>query len=112
MASNEKNKVKASANRWLLRETIGNLFLIAVLFGIVGRWNWWNGWAMSAIYLLWTLGTIVFILPVNPQMLAERQMSGVKKDSKKWDLVLVSLMGIFMLIAYVVACLDVRNGWT
>jgi len=111
-ASKKDPKVKKGALRWLFRETFGNLFLIAILFGIVGRWDWWNGWAMSAIYLLWTLGTIVFILPVNPQMLAERQMSGVKKDSKKWDLVMVSLMGVFMLAAYVVACLDVRNGWT
>lgn len=111
-AGQDNEKTKKDALRWLFRETFGNLFLIAILFGIVGRWDWWNGWALSGIYLLWSLGTIIFILPVNPQMLAERQMSGVKKDSKKWDLVLVSLMGVFMLIAYVIACLDVRNGWS
>ncbi len=113
MNANKKDpQVREGALRWLFRETFGNLFLIAILFGIVGRWDWWNGWAVSAIYLLWTLGTIVFILPVNPQMLAERHLRGVKKDSKKWDLALVSLMGIFMFATYLIACLDVRNGWS
>jgi protein-S-isoprenylcysteine O-methyltransferase Ste14 len=106
----EDPKVKTSALRWLIREMVGNLFLINILFGIIGRWDWWNGWAMSAIYLLWSLAAILFILPVNPQMLAER--SRPKADSKKWDVAMVGIMGVFILIAYVIACLDVRFGWT
>jgi protein-S-isoprenylcysteine O-methyltransferase Ste14 len=100
---------RKSALRWLIRETLGNLILVAMLFGIVGRWNWWNGWAMSATYLLWSLGCIIFIMPVNPEMLAER--SRPQAGSKKWDVVLVGVMGVFLLAAYVVACLDVRFGW-
>lgn len=102
-------RTKTSAVRWLIRETLGNIILIALLFGIVGRLDWWNGWAMSAAYLLWSLGSVIFILPVNPQMLAER--SRPQKGSKRWDVVMVSIMGVFVLITYVVACLDVRNGW-
>ncbi len=110
MDKNQKDtKVKTGATRWLIRETMGNLILIALLFGIVGRLDWWNGWAMSAAYLLWTLGSIIFILPVNPQMLAER--SRPHPDSKKWDLVIVGVMGIFVVSTYVVASLDVRNSW-
>ena len=100
---------KSGALRWLVRETVGNLFLIAMLFGIVGRWDWWNGWALCAIYLLASLASIIFILPVNPQLLAER--SRPKAGSKPWDVVMVSLMGVFLLIAYGIACLDVRFGW-
>jgi protein-S-isoprenylcysteine O-methyltransferase Ste14 len=102
--------VKTGALRWLLRETFGNLFLIAILFGIVGRLDWWNGWALAAIYLLWSLGSIIFILPNNPQMLAER--SRPKAGFKNWDFVLVSSMGIMVLVTYVVSCLDVRLGWS
>ena len=105
----EDPKVKTGAMRWLIRELVGNIFLVAILFGIVGRWDWWNGWAMSAIYLLWSLAAIIFILPVNPQMLAER--SRPKAGSKKWDVVMVGSMGTFLLMSYGVACLDVRYGW-
>ena len=109
-ADENKPEVKTKALRWLVRETVGNLFLIALLFGIVGRLNWWNGWALSAIYILWTLGSIIFILPVNPQMLAER--SRPKAGGKKWDVIMVGTMGVFLMAAYIIACLDVRFGWS
>jgi protein-S-isoprenylcysteine O-methyltransferase Ste14 len=105
----ETSSTKQSALRWLRRETIGNLVLIALLFGIVGRWDWWNGWALSAVYILWSLGTVIFILPVNPQMLAERAQP--PKDRKQWDFIAVSVMGVFLLATYLVACLDVRFSW-
>jgi protein-S-isoprenylcysteine O-methyltransferase Ste14 len=108
-AKSENPKQKTGALRWLIRETLGNLILIAMLFGIVGRLDWWNGWAMSAAYLLWSLGCIIFIMPVNPQMLAER--SRPQAGSKKWDVAMVGIMGVFLLTAYAVACLDVRFGW-
>lgn len=101
-------KSKKTAIRWLVRETTGNLFLIALMFGIAGDWSWWNGWALSAVYILWTLGTVIFILPVNPEMLAERSRP---KDMKTWDKILLTFMGIFMMALYVVAALDFRLGW-
>jgi protein-S-isoprenylcysteine O-methyltransferase Ste14 len=106
---NQNHNPKKGALRWLLRETIGNLVLILILFGLVGRWDWWNGWALSAVYILWSLGSIIFILPVNPQMLAER--SRPQKGAKKWDVAMVSAMSVFLLATYIIACLDVRFGW-
>jgi len=105
----ETSTTRKGALRWLRRETIGNLVLILILFGIVGRWDWWNGWALSAVYILWSLGAAIFILPVNPQMLAERARP--PKDRKQWDFIAVSIMGVFLLVTYLVACLDVRFGW-
>lgn len=105
----EISTTRKGALRWLRRETIGNLVLILILFGIVGRWDWWNGWALSAVYILWSLGAAIFILPVNPQMLAERARP--PKDRKQWDFIAVSIMGVFLLVTYLVACLDVRFGW-
>lgn len=102
-------KSKKTAIRWLIRETTGNLFLIALLFGFAGDWSWWNGWALSAVYILWTLGTVIFILPVNPEMLAERSRP---KKMKTWDKILLTLMGIFMMALYVIAALDFRLGWS
>lgn len=102
-------KSKKTAIRWLVRETSGNLFLIALLFGFAGDWSWWNGWALSVIYILWTLGSVIFILPVNPEMLAERSRP---KKMKTWDKILLTLMGFFMMALYVVAALDFRLGWT
>lgn len=103
-------QVKKGAARWLLRETFGNLILIAILFGLVGRWDWWPGWALSAVYILWSLGTLIFIMPVNPAMLAERARPN--RDTRRWDVTLLTLMGVWLLVTYVVACLDARWGWS
>lgn len=108
--SQQDSKIKKGAIRWLVRETLGNLILIAILFGIVGRWDWWMGWALSGMYILWSAATAILILPVNPAMLVER--AHPHKDSKRWDMVLLSLMGILMIVEYVTASLDVRLGWS
>ncbi len=102
--------IRRGAFRWLRKETLGNLILIAILFGIVGRWDWWNGWAMSAIYIIWSVATGVLIMPRHPEMLAERARP--HPGTKKWDTILLALMGLMMVAEYVVACLDVRWGWS
>ncbi len=106
----QDTKVKTGAIRWLVRETLGNLILIAILFGVVGRWDWWMGWALSGMYVLWSASIAVLILPVNPAMLAERARP--YKDIKKWDMVVLVLMGNLMIVEYVIASLDVRLGWS
>jgi protein-S-isoprenylcysteine O-methyltransferase Ste14 len=108
--STQDPRVRRGAIRWLVRETLGNLILIAILFGIVGRWDWWMGWALSGVYIIWTALTAILILPVNPEMLAERARP--HPDTKKWDVVLLGLMGLFMVAQYVIASLDVRFSWS
>lgn len=109
-SSSETPEARRGAFRWLVRETLGNLILIAILFGIVGRWDWWMGWALSAVYIVWTVLTAVLILPVNPAMLAERARPHA--DTRRWDTALLAAMGLLMVVEYVVASLDVRLSWS
>lgn len=102
--------VRKGAVRWIVRETVGNLFLIALLFGIVGRWDWWAGWALSGIYIVWSVATTALILPVNPEMLAERARP--HRNVRAWDMALLVMLGVAMLAQYVLASLDARWGWT
>ena len=110
MTSTQEVNVRRGAARWVLRETAGNIILIVLLFGIVGRWDWWAGWALSAIYISWSVATAVLILPVNPEMLAERARP--RAGTKRWDVVMLGALGLAMVALYVVASLDARNGWT
>lgn len=103
--------VRRGAIRWVIRETAGNLILIALLFGIVGRWDWWAGWALSAIYIVWSVSTAILVLPVNPEMLAERARPRYG-DTRTWDMALLGLLGLAMIAQYVVASLDARWGWS
>ena len=104
-------QIRRGAIRWIVRETSGNIILIALLFGVVGRWDWWAGWALSGIYILWSVATAVLILPVNPEMLAERARPHYG-DTRTWDMALLGLLGLSMIAQYVVASLDARLAWS
>jgi protein-S-isoprenylcysteine O-methyltransferase Ste14 len=108
--STQDKNIRKGAMRWLVRETLGNLTLIAILFGIVGRWDWWMGWALSGIYIVWTVSSAVLILPINPAMLAERAHPA--SDTRKWDKIILAVMGLLMVAEFVIASLDVRLGWS
>jgi protein-S-isoprenylcysteine O-methyltransferase Ste14 len=110
MNATQDTTIKKGIIRWLARETLGNIVVIGILFGITGRWDWWMGWALSGMYILLTALSAIFILPVNPSMLVERAQPHT--DKRKWDTTLVGIMGILMLFEYALASLDVRMGWT
>ena len=103
-------KTKRGAVRWLVRETMGLLMLVALLFLSAGRWNWWMGWALVVITALWVGGTALVVIPRNPELLAERV--GPRKGAKPWDTTLMSIVGVMMLIKLLLAGLDHRYGWT
>jgi protein-S-isoprenylcysteine O-methyltransferase Ste14 len=67
-------------------------------------------WALFGITLLWVTGTVVVLIRRNPGLIAERL--GPKKDSKTWDKVIISIVGISSLAKLILAGLDRRYGWT
>jgi len=82
-----------------------------ILFGTAGTINWFGAWAYLAVYLGMIAVNAAFILPRNPELIAER--AEAKENVKGWDRILVPLIvyGCFV-GGYVVAGLDKRFGWT
>jgi protein-S-isoprenylcysteine O-methyltransferase Ste14 len=110
MKSSHDPKVRQGVISWLVREALTNLVLIAILFGIAGRWDWWMGWAFCGIYICWSVSTAILILPTHPAMLAER--ANLHADRRQWDVLLIGVMAVMMPAEYVIASLDVRLGWS
>jgi protein-S-isoprenylcysteine O-methyltransferase Ste14 len=96
--------------RWLIRETMGVLGQAAVLFLSAGCWDWAMGWAFVILTALWVGATALVVIPRNPELLAERL--GPRKGAKTWDAMIMSIVGPALIACYIVAGLDVRNGWT
>jgi protein-S-isoprenylcysteine O-methyltransferase Ste14 len=105
-----EHDVKRGVTRWLIREIIGSLFTAAILFGAAGRLDWVMGWVLVGTYLIWTGATALTVIPTNPEMLIER--TGPKEGTKRWDVAILSVVGIAELVKYVVAGLDMRWGWS
>jgi protein-S-isoprenylcysteine O-methyltransferase Ste14 len=108
--SNEKPDVRSGVTRWLIREILGSLFTAAILFGTAGRLDWVMGWVVVGVYLVWTAATALTVIPTNPEMLLERTRP--KEGTKKWDVALLSIVGVAEIAKYIVAGLDQRWGWS
>jgi len=96
--------------RYFVRETMGLVFMGAALFWSAGRLDWWGAWGALAVMAGWIAATAIVILRANLDLLAERL--GPRKGAKKWDVIIMSLLGLFQLARYIVAGLDQRFGWS
>ncbi len=96
--------------RYFLRETMGLVVMGVALFVSAGRLDWWPGWAVILVMLLWTVATAVVILRNCPELLAERL--GPRRGAKPWDMAILGILGLTQLARYVLAGLDLRYHWT
>jgi protein-S-isoprenylcysteine O-methyltransferase Ste14 len=97
--------------RWLIREVIvGSTFAGLSLFLPARTLNWPMGWALVGIYLTWATATALLLIPRSPELLIERMAR--RKDAKKWDTAIMSIVGLATLAKYIVAGLDFHAGWT
>ncbi|MEX1000137.1 MAG: hypothetical protein WD000_09330 [Thermodesulfobacteriota bacterium] len=67
------------------------LFVAAILFVSAGRLDWTAAWVFLGVYIAIILISLVFI---DPELIEER--SHIGPGAKRWDLVLASLVVIFL----------------
>lgn len=80
---------------------------------VVGRWDWWPGWAYAASTLLSTVISRILAARKNPGILAERAKSMQHQDAKDWDKKLVPFAAMLgPLLILILSGLDVRWGWS
>jgi protein-S-isoprenylcysteine O-methyltransferase Ste14 len=74
------------------------------------RADWAMGWALVGIYAAWVTANALILIPRCPELLAER--AARRKDTKTWDMLILSIIGLTTIAKYVLAGLDLRFGWT
>ncbi len=91
------------------------MFLVVgcALFVAAGTWRWWSGWVYLITVAGLTFGGRADVMRRNPELIIERAHSFKKENVKRWDRVLMPLVGVVLPVAtVVVAGLDVRLDWT
>jgi len=106
------NGINNATLRWIVQTLVFVILFGSSLFITSGKWNWIMAWAYLGIFLLSQIIVGFFLVPLNPELVAERTQ--LKASPKaQWDRPLVGTVSVFGPIALlVVAGLDQRWGWT
>jgi len=96
--------------RYCVRELMGVAIIGVALFWTAGTINWLPAWAVIVVTAAWSASIFIVIMKTNPDLLAERL--GPHKGAKRWDTVIMGIVGVAQLARFIVAGLDKRNGWT
>jgi protein-S-isoprenylcysteine O-methyltransferase Ste14 len=109
-ASEMKSQVIRTA---VVRFLFLGVIMVAALFLSSGRLDWWEGWAYIAV----SLGSMIFfrfyLISKDPGQIIERMEAPQGENVKSWDRPFVLLLGFLgPLVAWIVAGLDVRFGWS
>jgi protein-S-isoprenylcysteine O-methyltransferase Ste14 len=81
----------------------------AILFVSAWKWDWWNAWVYTGLYLALLLFNAVFMLKKHKDLVEERSQVG--EGTKGWDLVIASIGAFGSLIVLMLAGLDERFNW-
>jgi protein-S-isoprenylcysteine O-methyltransferase Ste14 len=97
--------------RWVLKMAAMLVIYGIILFLAAGRINWGAGWAYLALTGFTQVLSAVLLIPIRPDLLAER--SKMQDNTKPWDRVLAPLVAMVgPLLWMIIAGLDARFGWS
>jgi len=113
-----KNSHLSEREKKLIRSWIyqSALFLIVyplIFFIAAGDWKWGWGWVFYFILTVFLTAHPLLLIPINPQLLAERARGTQTADTKQWDRILTMIGGgILPFGSQLLGALDHRRGWT
>ena len=98
---------------WCVQSALGLVGYGVVVFLAAGSLRWVWGWALLAITAAVLAAHVLVLVPINPELLAEREEGFRPEGTKRWDKWLASISAALgTVVMWVVAGMDVRFGWT
>lgn len=99
--------------KWIVQAALGLVGYGAILFLSAGRLDWFWGWVLLAIVAAFLAAHPLILIPINPELLAQREKGLREEGVKTWDRWVAFFGGgILPILSWIVAGLDVRFGWT
>jgi protein-S-isoprenylcysteine O-methyltransferase Ste14 len=107
-----KPETRRSIVKWIVQAFLGWIGYGVMLFLPAGRLDWTWGWAILAVVGVFLAAHPLILVPINPELLAEREKGTRDRSVKAWDKWITALAGGFMIASWIVSGLDVRFHWT
>jgi protein-S-isoprenylcysteine O-methyltransferase Ste14 len=104
-------EVRRAINKWIFQAALGVIGYGAIIFLAAGSLRWVWGWALVVVLTAVMAAHPILLIPINPELLAERQKGMLDEGVKQWDKWITMSSGTMMVLTWVAAGLDVRFGW-
>ena len=105
-------ETRRDITKWIVQSALGMVGYGILLFATAGTLSWVWGWVLLAVVTAFMAAHPLLLIPINPELLAEREKGSLDRPVKTWDKWTTMLSGLMMVVAWVTAGLDVRFGWT
>ena len=92
-----------------LRTILAPLVMIVLLFGLAGRWDYWQGWVYVVLNGILVVVMATRLTP-DPELIEERL--NPKEGVKSWDKVYFAISTPLFFLGMALGGLDARFGWT
>lgn len=109
----EQKQQQSNIKLWLSLIVRMALFALALLWP-AGTVQWWEAWAIIALWTAFGVVMTIFLSRHDPELLAERmKLLPIQKDQKVWDKLMMALFTIAGIALYIVPGFDVvRYQWS
>jgi len=99
--------------KWTVQSAFGLVGYALLLVLLANRLDWLWGWVLLIVVAGFLAAHPLILIPINPELLAEREKGLRGPGVKPWDRWVAGLAGgLFPMASWVIAGLDVRLGWT
>jgi protein-S-isoprenylcysteine O-methyltransferase Ste14 len=99
--------------KWIVQAALGLVGHGLILFFAAGRLDWLWGWVLLGVFASFMAAHPLILIPINPELLAERGKGLRNPGVKAWDRWIAALAsGVMPLGSWIFAGLDVRFHWT
>ena len=106
-------KDKKLVRSWIYQSALFLIVYLPVFFITAGDWSWGWGWVFYIILTAFLTAHPLLLIPINPQLLAERARGTQTADTKHWDRILTMIGGgILPFGSQLLGALDHRFGCT
>jgi protein-S-isoprenylcysteine O-methyltransferase Ste14 len=113
MKSKMTPKTRHAIIQWIVQSILGWIGYGVLIFLTAGKLDWIWGWAILAVIGAFLAAHPILLIPINPDLLAEREKGVWDREVKAWDKWVTALAaGVFPVASWIVAGLDIRFHWS
>jgi len=105
-------EVRRAIIKWIVQAALGIVGYGVIVFVSAGRLDWIWGWVLLAVLAAVMAAHPLILVPINPELLAEREKGMWDKSVKAWDKWITAMVGGLMMLSWVVAGMDFRFQWS